>query len=84
MVDDLRCAATFVANATQDGGSQTFSVSNSTSLVSIGDLDVCRYNYSFVGNVVTSGGEAGEMSPVASFTADLTGTLSIINLMSLC
>ena len=68
------CAATFVATATQDGGSETFSNMSFTSPVSVSGLDVCRYNYDFVGNVVTSGGVAGEMSIATSFTADLSGT----------
>ena len=71
------CAATFVATATQDGGSETISNMSSTSPVSVSGLDVCRYNYSFVGNVVTSGGVAGSMSDVNSFTADLSGTCDV-------
>ena len=72
------CAATFVATATQDGDSETISGMNSTSPVSVSGLDVCQYNYSFVGSVVTSGGVAGEMSTATSFTADLSGVVSFL------
>ncbi len=74
-VDNTRCAATYVVNATQDGDSESVSGgSSSTSLVVVNGLDVCRYNYSFVGYVMTPGSISGDISaPPFSFTANLSG-----------
>ncbi len=77
-VDNTRCAATYVINATQDGDSGSVSGGeNSTSPVVVNGLDVCRYNYSFVGYVITPGGVSGELSPPFSFTSDLSGMHSV-------
>ncbi len=66
---------TYVVNATQDGNSGSVSGgSSSTTLVTVNGLDLCRYNYSFVGYVITAGGSVGNMSaPPFSFTANLSG-----------
>ncbi len=49
-VDNTQCAATYVVKATQDGNSGSVSGRlSSTSLVTVNGLDLCRYNYSFVG-----------------------------------
>ncbi len=75
-VDNTECVAIYVINATQDGDSGSVSGEESpTSLVVFNGLDVCRYNYSFVGNVITPDGVSGELSPPSSFTADLSGTV---------
>ncbi len=70
----MQCAATYVVNATQDGGSVSGG-SSSTSPVVVNALDVCRYNnYNFVVYVITPGNIYGDMSAPFSFTADLSGT----------
>ena len=75
-VDNTRCVATYVVNATQDGDSGSVSGGSSpTSLVVVNGLDVCRYSYSFVGYVITPGNISGDMSAPFSFTADLSGTM---------
>ncbi len=82
-VDNTRCAATYVVNATQDGDSGSVSGgSSSTTLVTVNGLDLCRYDHSFVGYVITAGGSVGDMSaPPFSFTANLSG---MYNLMHAC
>ena len=61
-----------MVNATQDGDNGSVSGgSSSTSPVAVNGLDVCRYNYSFVGYVITPGNMSG--APPFSFTADLSG-----------
>ncbi len=70
-VDNTQCVATYVVNTTQDGDSG----SSTASPVVVNGLDVCRYNYSFVGYVITPDGESGELSPPFNFTSDLSGTV---------
>ena len=73
-VDNTQCAATYVVNATQDGGSGSMSGGlSSTSPVTVNGLDVCRYSYSFVGYVITASNNPGDMSAPFRFIADLSG-----------
>ncbi len=69
-----------MVNATQDGDSGSVSGSSSTSPVTVNGLDVCLYNYNFVGYVITPGGVSGELSPPFSFTSDLSGMHSVYNI----
>ncbi|XP_064393448.1 uncharacterized protein LOC135340944 isoform X1 [Halichondria panicea] len=74
------CAATYVVNATQDGGDGSVSGgSSSTSPVTVDGLDVCGYSYSFVGFVITPSGVSGDTSAPYSFTADLSGVNGVSN-----
>ncbi len=72
-VDSTECAATYLVNAYQNGDSVVISASSSTQPVAVSDLDVCRYNYEFMGNVITAGGVAGDTSSPLSFIANLSG-----------
>ncbi len=51
-VDNTRCAATYVVNATQD--SVTVRGQSSLSPVVVNVLDVCRHSYSVMGHVITA------------------------------
>ena len=67
-MNNTQCAATYVVNATQDDNSGSVSGgSSSTTLVIVNGLDLCCYNYSFVGYVITAGGSVGDMSAPCTF-----------------
>ena len=69
---DSQCVDSYQVEATPVGGSGSISTS-STSTVDVSGLDVCQYNYSFVGSVLTAGGVQSELSSPESFFADLSG-----------
>ncbi len=74
MIDDARCVTTYHVNVTQEGGPTT-SVLGSSSPVIVGDLDVCRYNYRFVGYTTSMTGELSGVSASVNLMVDLTGEL---------
>ena len=67
--------------ATTVGGMGSASKVHASSLaptVDISGLDVCRYNYSFVGSVFNSGGVQSELSSIVSFSVDLSGRIRML------
>ncbi len=74
VIDDARCVTNYHVNVTQEGGPTT-SVSGSSSPVNASGLDLCRYNYSFVGYTTSMTGEVSGVSASVDLTIDLTGEL---------
>ena len=72
VIDDPRCVAMYHVNVTQEGGPTT-SVSGSSPLVIVGGLDLCLYNYSFVGYTTSMTGEVSGVSISVDLTVNLTG-----------
>ena len=72
-VADSQCVDGYQVEATPLGGSGSTNTNSPISTVDIGGLDVCRYNYSFVGSVFTAGGSKSDVSPPVSFSANLSG-----------
>ena len=70
---DSQCVDSYQVEATPVGGSGFISTSSPTSTVDVSGLNVCQYNYSFVGSVLTAGGVQSELSSPESFFADLSG-----------
>ena len=72
VIDDPRCVAMYHVNVTQEGGPNT-GVSGSSSPVMVGDLDLCRYSYSFVGYTTSMTGEVSGVSASVNLMVNLTG-----------
>ena len=53
--------------------------SSATSIVDVSGLDVCRYNYSFVGLVFAADGVHSDLSSPMSFSIDLSGEFTLLN-----
>ena len=63
-----------VAIPVRGNGSASIITSKSpTSTVDVNGLDLCQYNYSFVGSVFTADGVQSEPSSPVSFSADPSG-----------
>ncbi len=77
-VNTTQCVGTYQVDVSrEDGGSPSMSVSP-TPQHTINDLDLCRYNYSFAANIITAGGESGNVSSSVSFAADLSGKFVLL------
>ena len=74
VIDDPRCVAMYHVNVTQEGGPTT-SVSGSSSPVIVDGLDLCLYNYSFVGYTTSMTGEVSGVSISVDLTVNLTGKM---------
>ena len=72
-VTDSQCVDSYQVEATRVGGSGSISTSSPTSTVDVSSLDVCQYNYSFVGSVLTAGGVQSELSSPEIFSVNLSG-----------
>ena len=70
---DSQCVDSYQVKATPVGDSGSTNTSSPTSTVNVSGLDVCQYNYSFVGSVFTASGVQSELSSPESFFADLSG-----------
>ena len=75
---DSQCVDSYQVEAFQIGGSGYSSKSSPSSIVDVSGLDVCQYNYSFVGSVFTAGGVQSELSSPVRFSANLSGKNQII------
>ena len=69
---DSQCVDSYQVEATPVGGSGSISTS-STSAVDVTGLNVCQYNYNFVGSVLTAGGVQSELSSPEIFSINLSG-----------
>ena len=72
-VADSQCVNSYQVEAIPMGGSGSTNTSSSTSTVDVSGLDVCRYNYTFVGSVFTAKGFQSELSSPESFSFDISG-----------
>ena len=79
-VADSQCEvldpASYQVEAILVGGNGSASIimsKSSTSTVNVNDLDLCQYNYSFVGSTFTADGVRSKPSAPVSFSADLSG-----------
>ena len=73
-VADSQCVDSYQVEVTPVGGSgSSTNASSPTSTVDVNGLDVCQYNYSFVGSVLTTGGVQSNLSSPVSFSVDLSG-----------
>ena len=72
VIDDVRCVASYHVNVTQEGGPITSVSGSSSPVIVVGDLDLCRYNYSFVGYTTSM---TGGVSASVNLMVDLTGEL---------
>ena len=70
---DSQCVDSYQVEATPVEGSGSISTSSLTSTVNVSGLDVCQYNYSFVGSVFTAGDVQSELSSPQSFSVNLSG-----------
>ena len=71
------CVDSYLVEAIPVGGNGSTNTSSSTSTVDVSGLDVCGYNYLFVGSAVTAKGVQGNQSYPVPFTANLTGICSV-------
>ena len=55
------------------GGSGSTNTSSLTSTVDVSGLDVCQYNYNFVGSLFASYGAQSELSLAVIYSANLSG-----------
>ena len=82
---DSQCPALglsiYQVEATPEGANESVNTNTSSpsSVVDIYGLDVCQYNYSFVGSVFTTDGVQSELSSPVSFSIDLSGELTSLN-----
>ena len=72
-VADSQCVDSYQVETTPVGGSGSISTSSPISPVDVSGLNVCHYNYSFVGSVLTAGGVQSELSSPESFSVNLSG-----------
>ena len=72
-VADSQCVDSYQVEVTPVGGSGSTSTSSPTSTVDVNGLNVCQYNYRFVGSVFTAGETQSVLSAARSFSADLSG-----------
>ena len=70
---DSQCVDSYQVEAIPVGGSGSTNTSSSTSTVDVTGLDVCGYNYSFVGSVFTPSGVQSELSSPESFSVTISG-----------
>ncbi len=77
MIGDARCVAMYHVNVTQEGGTTT-SVSGSSLQVTVGGLDLCLYNYSFVGYTTSMTGVVSGVSPSMDLMVNLTGEIIMV------
>lgn len=77
MIDDAQCVTNYHVNVTREGG-PTSSVYGSPSPVIVGDLDLCRYNYSFVGYTTSMTGLVSGVSASVNFMVNLTGEIIMV------
>ncbi len=76
LLNDTRCVFNYFVNVTRQEDGYTTSVRQATSSpVTVKDLDLCRYNYSFVGYTTSVTGEVSEVSAPINLIANLTGKL---------
>ena len=71
------CVDSYLVEAIPVGGNGSTNTSSPTSTVDVSGLDVCRYNYLFVGSAFSAKGVQGNQSYPVSFTANLTGIQNI-------
>ena len=76
-VADSQCVDSYLVEAIPVGGSGSTNASSPTSTVDVSGLNVCGYNYLFVGSAVTAKGVQGNQSYPVPFTANLTGIWSV-------
>ena len=79
---DSQCVDSYEVEATPVGGSGSTNTNSPTSTVDVSGLDVCQYNYSFVGSVFTAGGVQSELGSPEIFSADLSGKMDSIDLLT--
>ncbi len=76
-VPDDRCVGSYRVDTIADGLPNS-TYSNVSPIVVVSDLNVCRFNYTFVASVTTPDLVRGAESAALSFDADLSGILILI------
>ena len=65
---DSQCVDRYQVETTPVGGSGPTNTSSPTSTVEVSGLDVCQYNYIFVGSTFTASGFQSELSSPENFS----------------
>ena len=71
---DSQCVDSYQVEATPVGGSGSTNTSSPASIVDVSGLDVCQYNYNFVGSLFASYGAQSELSLAVIYSANLSGS----------
>ena len=74
-IDDSRCVSTYHVNVTYEGGTTT-TMTGPASPVTVMNLDICRYNYSFVGYTTSMTGEQSATSAVSDFMFNISSNIT--------
>ncbi len=78
-VTTTQCVGMYQVDVTREDGGSSSSVSSSTPLLPINELDLCRYDYNFTAKIIITGdGVPGNVSASVRFTADLSGKCVLI------
>lgn len=81
VLDDARCVSNYSVNVTRGDGLTT-SVSGTSSPLMVGGLDLCQYNYSFVGYTTSMTGEMSGVSAKVDLMIDLIGKQTVVKFVA--